>query len=193
VAAFAALKSKVFSGEAFPSPVWEITHAKGQSVEGEFTDGYALNSVRVRAKDGFNLLRVTGRIKNISDQSDPAYVKWVLSTPDFANHYTDDRMSVFVDKVPEPNRLADDDFLFLLTPGGDLIGSTHVCQNGLPQQSSGNVSNPYGQITATFFTGKFVEKGTEFQLDVIFQVPKDIKTFKLIMLGSRAVPVALTN
>lgn len=188
--AIATLKAKAFSGTASPGAVWQMTDVVGKWLDGEFSiELPGMGRLTFAPKAGFRLLRVDATIKNISGDSDPAYVWYALSDP--MGSYSWYKMEVFHNDVREPKRLVDDDYLFLITPGGDMIPSLFVISDG---------SNPAFGLAGTIskdgrgsalFVGEYVSQGTESSAGFIFQVPAEMEGLRLLLFGSPSVPVQI--
>ena len=53
-------------------------------------------------------------------------------------------------------------------------------------------SSPGGSGSMTF-PGSRAKQGEQFEIDVLFSVPKGIDGFRLLMLGAQPVPVVIAN
>lgn len=189
-AMMATLKAKAFSGATGPEAVWQVKNVVGTWLDGDFSKELpGMGRLTFSPKDGFRLLRVEATIKNISRDSDPAYVWYGLADP--MGKYGWYRMEAFQNDVREPKRMVDDDFLFVITPGGDMIPSLFVI--------SDDSSSPFGLAStiskdgrgSALFVGEYVTEGTEFSAGFVFQVPTGMEGLRLLMLGSPTVPVAI--
>jgi hypothetical protein len=190
-AAVAGVKSKVLAGTAIPHPVWKTKDAKAKVQPGGYQESVGTSSFSLNPKQGFRLLRVTAEVENVSGQSDHPYIAWALGDLKrlFLTLPFDDAEAKKVST--KPRRLALDEFLFLVTPGGDWIACGHVCEGcSALRGMTLTLHSPDGS-GAVVCPGTFIEQGASFKMDVIFSVPEGVEAFRLLVLGAEPVPVKL--
>lgn len=186
-------------------PVWEVTN-----VTGEFMPSYRegpnySNQIEVSpGKPGYRFLRVKAHLTNISKRSDPPYTPWALNA--FRRITLEDGR----DKMTKPSRLAGDAFVHALTLDyTQSFPSTFVTRENkiLRNQGVGAVMDLFGgsflgaggdaakvaKAALQNNGGSFVEQGTAFDIDVLFPVPQDVNSFRLMIIGSATVPIQIKS
>jgi len=185
-AAIAKLKSDLWSGKPPAKPVWRLGQPKGTWLRGPYTEGSFNNQVTLSPKQGMQLLRVTAEVENISSTSDAPYFLWTRSG------LIREMQSLFGSNKGGPQRWATDDLVFLLTPGGDLLPCSHVCEgSSLRGALTMTMFSKEGAGQSMLFGGEQVARGEKYTADVIFSVPAGLEGLRLIIFGSAPVAVAL--
>jgi hypothetical protein len=141
-----------------------------------------LDRATLTAAKGFRFIRVYAQIKNISKIPDPPYTLWALG--DLKRTF----QGIFGDHdQSKPSRLAIDEFVYVVTNGGDFIPCGHVYSTcGELRKITMNLPTKEGG-GAQMFVGSYVDSGTSFNLDAAFAVPEQISELKLLVLGSSPV------
>lgn len=193
-----ALKSLIVSNKTGPAfrPVWKVGNVKGSYLKGSYGEGsqFALGRFTVSPKPRFRLFRVMAEIKNVSLQSDLPYIGWALSG--IKRVFSEINPRTDADSQPKsrkPSRLALDEFMFLLTPGGDWISCGHVCEGSSALRGVVLRVRSKDGTAVMIFPGSFVEQGSSFKADILFSVPQGVDEFRLLVLGSTPVPVAIVK
>jgi hypothetical protein len=183
--------------------VWKISEAEAKSIGGEYRENMGPNAKVLTAWKGFQLVRVKAQIQNVSDKSDPSYVKWALRQGQRLLLETDQLMPYKT--LKEPNRLASSAFIFLMIEENQnhrLLPCEYVCES-YSVLRGGHAASLFDMIALISegkqsalvkdYGGSFVEKGEEFEADIIFNVPETALKNKarLMMLGAAPVDVVL--
>jgi len=182
----AVLKNRLLSIERPDQSVWKLENVAASEIKGPYSEGnaFAGNQVTITPKKNFRLVRVTAKVTNVSDQSDLPYIKWSLGG--FKSAMVD---AISADEATaDKPRLAMDEFIFLVTTGGDWIACGHVCDSStvLRQMSLTIQGGNIGLIAI----GGYVSANDSFKMDVLFTVPQGIDEGKLLVLGAN--PEAIT-
>jgi hypothetical protein len=182
----AVLKNRLFSPEPPAQSVWKIEDVNASEIKGAYSEGnaFARNQITITPKKEFRLVRVTAKVTNVSDQSDLPYIKW--SFGGFKSAIVD---AISVDEAASDKpRLAMDEFIFLVTAGGDWINCGHVCDSStvLRQMTLTIQGSNFGVMAI----GGYVSANDSFKMDVLFTVPEGIDQAKLLVLGATPEPIA---
>ncbi|MCX7000453.1 MAG: hypothetical protein NT106_09195 [Candidatus Sumerlaeota bacterium] len=139
-------------------------------------------------KNVYQLLKVTAQVENINPQSDPKYILSAFS--DFKGAIFKIQLNNKQVTSFQPSRLANDEFIFLLVPNGDMIECGHVCKDS-PELREGDIliGSKDGTKGFIMFCGSYIKYGGKFDLDIIFSVPQGIEDVRLLILGSEPVPI----
>lgn len=193
------LMKESFKAKGGSRDVWQITDATGDFLASYSEGFYPSQTIVTPDKEGFRILRVRAKVKNVSLTSDPSYIPGALN---FFKRMllVDDR-----DEIKKPSRLAGDTFIYVVNaeytksfPVGYITKyGNPVLRNALTSllgemiTSGGRTEEVKlaGKALQKLHPGSFVEQGEEFDIDVLFPVPKDSDEFQLVIIGSPPVPI----
>ncbi|MCY2986726.1 MAG: hypothetical protein NTY19_02545 [Planctomycetota bacterium] len=185
------LLNETLQGRTRCPPVWKISGATATRLTSYSESAAVLNEIRITPKPGHEIVRVKAKVENISSTSDAVYAPKCL--PGALSMLFDMDKGEW-SKITGPRRLASQKFLSLKTNSGTLP-CQFVCK-GCGTLRGGTMSafmidllGP-GKGKVIPYPGSYVGRGQEFEIDVLFTVPKGDRDLRLYFLGSTPVPVA---
>jgi hypothetical protein len=188
-ASVAALTSSVLSAKSVGRPVWKINGATAKFLTDDVTEGSGLNSITVKPREGFVLVHVTATVTNVGSDSDPPYTPWIFS--DFKQAIFRSPWGGKKMDLAKPHRLADEEFLFVVTPGGDMFECVYTYLGARVMRSTQIVAKAKDGKAVVTSVGTYVAEGRSFKVNSLFSVPKDTRDLRLYMGGAPPVPVTL--
>lgn len=185
ISTLAMLKEKALDASNLPSPIWKITELNETR-----TSYHSDYPITISAKEGTELLRVQGKVENISNDSDPDYAPWTKGRLPGNLFFKD--TTGFPEK---PRRFISENAVWLIDESGTWFPSYYSSQKCPALVGGMGLAMRFiltlGKKVATgFSTGSFVTKNNSFKLDTFFSVPKDSGPYKLIIIGAppQAIP-----
>lgn len=181
--------------------VWQVSDVEAKAIGSQYSEKIVLHEKVLTAGKGFQLVRVTAQVQNVSDRSDPPYVKWALRQSQRLILEAD--LTMPSRTLKEPNRLASSAFIFLMIEENQkhrLVPCEYVCESSSALRGGHAVglfdliaiiSEGKKSALVKDYAGSFVEKGEEFKADLIFNVPDTAlkNKMRLMMLGAPSVEI----
>jgi hypothetical protein len=158
--------------------VWELKDVSAKRV-GESV-GHRTGLIKVQALKGGELVRVTAKVRNVSDRSDPSYVHFV---PEVTQERIFWMLEVERPKQDDHYRLLNPDFAFLVLSG------THCVQCAYVEESCGALCGHVTVVAQTriLYSGSYLKQGETADLNCVFAVPRGTKLGAFILLGSPVI------
>ena len=125
------------------------------------------NLINVTTKDGFTLIRLTAKVKNLSNFNDASYAG--ISSG--------------------KGRKLDAEYIFLVSPSGNLL-SGGIPSPGCDALRSGAFSIRKGSAIREICFGTSVDAQRTASIDIVFPIPNDSSNFRLYILGGLPTEVA---
>lgn len=204
-AKFLAMKADVFNGKTEVPPVWKLSNVMAYPLENGYSEGSP--GMTIRPADHTTVLAVDFTIENISDSSERSYAQWGFS--DAACALALDGAAMGMGAAPSNNNLPlpfQDRFaeaikglpyhwicpeLFsLVSDAGDTFDVAcvhkdcnvfHLSWNGYVSGNAVRRNEPVA-----------LAKGLSANLKLLFVVPKEMRSFRLFVLGTPPVPLTIS-
>ncbi len=122
---------------------------------------------------------------NLENGSDLPYINWAFGG---IKEVIAGGISANVAAADKP-RLAMDEFIYLVTAGGDWIACGHVCEGSTTLRGMTLTIQGVGMIAL----GGYVSQNKSFEMDILFTVPQGINEAKLLLLGANPLSLKITR
>ena len=211
-AALTTLNRRLLLGYPMKESVFSVTKAKAEALKDPYTEGstVANNKLTLTPKAGYQIVRVTAEVENISQNSDPGYRVWGLGSLGRI-------MARFMTQGGQPQRLADSGFAYVIPASGDWIPCVHVCEGchamrvmaitadaekgedltpcihigeGCGDRRKRTLISDSGTM---HFIGGNVPQGGSFHLDLLFTLPEMEKEIRFVLLGTAPIRLTVTR
>ena len=179
ITSFYAFEKKLLTEASAAGDIWKITDVKATFLEKPYKEE-TMGGITISPYKGMQLMRVHANVENISDESDKEYSLYAF------DGFTISARSPFF--TGDAYRWMDKNFISLLLPESTIIECTHIC-NGYKLA---------GQVIRTIsgglaFPAVPVARGENMELDLLFNVPRGVPSYKLYILGSVPKQIKMQN
>jgi hypothetical protein len=167
------IRKQALSGGGPPAH-WRITELSATTDKG-YGEGGEL-SFSVLVPNGSQVLRVQGRIESVGHGTDPGYAAWAFGPLK--------RLLGVFSATTGPHRWLDRDLIFVVNPGGELIGCAVIGKN-----SEMNTPQMRRRDGLLVFAPRALKPGESVKLDAVFVVPQGAAEYRLFVVGAPPVRV----